>query len=85
MHKKTILIIILITSTALAGILLTQIYWVRTAFVLKEEQFDNSVRIAIKSVIHQFQKEQTDTVYQQKLVLLILLILSSVRRVIFSV
>lgn len=68
MHRKTILIIILITSTALAGILLTQIYWVRTAFILKEEQFDNSVRIAIKSVINQFQKEQTDTVFQQKIV-----------------
>ena len=70
MHRKTISIIIFITSTALAGILFTQIYWVSTAFTLKEEQFDNSVRIAVKSVINQFQQKQTDTIFQQKLVAL---------------
>ena len=61
------MIIIFISSTALAGILFTQIYWVSTAFTLKEEQFDNSVRIAVKSVINQFQQKQTDTIFQQKI------------------
>ncbi len=70
MQKKTILIIIIITSLSLAGILLTQVYWVKTSFSLKEEQFDNSVRIAIKSVITQFQQKQNDTVFQQELVTL---------------
>ena len=68
MNKKTILIIIFITSTALAGMLLTQIYWVGTAFKFKEEQFDNSVRIALKSVINQFLQNKTDTVFQKRLI-----------------
>jgi two-component system, OmpR family, phosphate regulon sensor histidine kinase PhoR len=70
MRRKTILIIVFITSTALAGILLTQIYWVGTAFKLKEEQFDNSVRIALKSVINQFQQNKSDTVFQKRLIAL---------------
>ncbi len=67
MKKKTILIIVFITSTALAGILLTQIYWVGTAYKLKEEQFDNSVRIALKSVVNHFQQNKSDTTFQKKL------------------
>lgn len=67
MQRKTILIIIIITSSALAGIFFTQVYWVKTAFELKEEQFDNSVRIATKSVINQFLQKQNDTIFQNKL------------------
>jgi len=67
MQRKTILIIIFITSIALLGIFFTQVYWVKTAFTLKEEQFDNSVRIAVKSVINQFIQQKSDTVFQQKL------------------
>ena len=55
---------------ALAGILLTQIYWVNTAFKLKEEQFDNSVRIALKSVINQLVQNKNDTTFQKKLLAL---------------
>jgi len=53
---------------SLAGILLTQVYWVSTAFKLKEEQFDNSVRIALKSVINQLIHQNNDTVFQKKLI-----------------
>lgn len=53
---------------SLAGILLTQVYWVSTAFKLKEEQFDNSVRIAIKSVINQIVRNNNDSVFQNKLI-----------------
>ncbi len=70
MKKKTILIIILITSMSLAGILLTQVYWVNTAFKLKEEQFDNSVRIVMKSVINQLLLNKNDTIFQKKLLAL---------------
>ncbi len=55
---------------SLAGILLTQVYWVKTAFKLKEEQFDNSVRIALKSVINQLLQNKNDTVFQEKLLAL---------------
>jgi len=67
LKKKTIKLIIAITSISLAGILLTQIYWVNTAYNLKEEQFDNSVRIAVKSVINQFLDNKTDTTLVKKL------------------
>jgi len=70
MKKKTIILIIVITTFSLAGILLTQIYWVNTAFKLKEEQFDNSVRIAIKSVVNQFLLNKSDTTFQKKLIAL---------------
>ena len=67
MNKRTIILIILVTSLSLAGILLTQVYWVNTAFKLKEEQFDNSVRIALKSVINQVLQNKNDTLFQKKL------------------
>lgn len=55
---------------SLAGILLTQVYWVSTAYKLKEEQFDNSVRIALKSVINQLLQNKNDTIFQKKLIAL---------------
>lgn len=63
-------IIILVASMSLAGILATQIHWVITAFELKEEQFDNSVRIALKSVINQLTQNKSDTLFQKKLLAL---------------
>jgi len=70
MNKRTIILIILATSLSLAGILLTQVYWVNTAFKLKEEQFDNSVRIALKSVINQVLQSKNDTLFQKRLLAL---------------
>ncbi|MBW6481360.1 MAG: hypothetical protein K0B37_18190, partial [Bacteroidales bacterium] len=46
-------LIIILNSIALLGIFFTQFYWVREAYLLKEEQFDNSVRIALKGVANQ--------------------------------
>ena len=68
--KKKLIIIILIASLSLVGILATQIHWVNTAFKLKEEQFDNSVRIALKSVINQLIQNKSDTLYQKRLLAL---------------
>lgn len=67
MKKKAIIIVILLTSLSLIGIILTQVYWVNTALKLKEEQFDNSVRIAIKSVVNQLLLNKNDTLFQQKI------------------
>lgn len=55
---------------SLAGILLTQIYWVNTAIKLREEQFDNRVRIALKSVVNQLSQNKSDSVFQKKLLAL---------------
>ena len=68
MKKKTIVLIIIITTMSLAGILLTQIYWVNTAFKLKEEHFDNSVRIALKSVINDLLENKNDSIFQETII-----------------
>jgi len=68
MKKKAILIIvIIITSVSLVGIVLTQLYWVKKSLDLKSEQFDNSVRIALKSVINQLMEIKNDSVFQEHL------------------
>ncbi len=67
MKKRTIQIIVIITSLALSGMLITQAYWVSTAFKLKEEQLDNSVRIVLKSVINQMLQHKNDTAFQTRI------------------
>jgi two-component system phosphate regulon sensor histidine kinase PhoR len=61
MKKNVFRLIILINSIALAGIIVTQIYWVREAYQMNLDQFSGSVRIAMKSVTNQmleFQKKR---------------------------
>jgi two-component system phosphate regulon sensor histidine kinase PhoR len=53
MKRKMVQIIIIGSSLALLGIVFTQVYWVKESFNLKEEQFANSVRIALKGVANQ--------------------------------
>jgi len=55
------------TSVSLIGIVFTQLYWVRKSLDLKEEQVDNSVRIAMKSVINQLQEIKNDSAFQKHL------------------
>jgi len=67
MKKKAIIFIIIISSVSLIGIVFTQLYWVRKSLDLKGEQFDNSVRIAMKSVINQLLEIKNDPVFQKHL------------------
>ncbi len=67
MKKKAIILIVIFTSVSLLGIVLTQLYWVKKSMDLKEEQFDNSARIAVKSVINRLLEHKNDTVTQQYL------------------
>jgi two-component system, OmpR family, phosphate regulon sensor histidine kinase PhoR len=53
MKKNLFQLIILINSIALIGIFFTQIYFVREAYNLMDEQFASSVRIALKGVSDQ--------------------------------
>jgi len=53
MRKNVLLLIVLINSAALIGIFSTQVYWVREAYNLIDQQFTNSVRIAMKGVANQ--------------------------------
>ena len=67
MKKKAIILIVIFTSVSLLGIVLTQLYWVKKSMDLKEEQFDNSARIAVKSVLNRLLDHKNDSVTQQYL------------------
>lgn len=52
MKKKTIALLIILTSVSLVGVILIQLYWVRNGMKLQEEQFDNKVKVTLKSVVN---------------------------------
>ncbi len=67
MKRKAIILVIVFSSISLVGIVFTQLYWVKKSLDLKSEQFDNSVRIAMKSVLNQLLDNKNDTTFQQHL------------------
>ncbi len=50
MNRLTLRIIIILAAISIAGITATQIYWVRKAFDLKENQFNHDVTASLTSV-----------------------------------
>ncbi|MGC4021471.1 MAG: HAMP domain-containing sensor histidine kinase [Cyclobacteriaceae bacterium] len=50
MSRNTLRIIILLAATSIVGITVTQVYWVRKAFDLKENQFNRDVKTALGNV-----------------------------------
>lgn len=55
------MIIVSITGIALAGVIFIQFFWIRSALLLQEEQFDNRVRIALKGAVNQLYEIKSDT------------------------
>ena len=53
MKRRTTTIIIVATSLALLGIMLTQFVWVGRALRFKSEQFDKKVNLGLKAVVNQ--------------------------------
>jgi len=53
MNKSFFRLIIYIATFSLIGIIFTQLYWVKKAVDLKEEQFNNSLYIGLKSIVNQ--------------------------------
>ena len=53
MKNSTIRRIVLLGAICIAGITITQIYWVRRAFDLKEAEFERTVNTALYNVAHQ--------------------------------
>lgn len=53
---STLRIVVLLAALSMAGITITQIYWVRKAFDLKQADFDRQVNTALLSVAQQFFK-----------------------------
>lgn len=61
MKGKTIAITIIITSIALMGVIVTQLFWVNSAFRLKNEQFKQNVSLGLKRVVNQLMVLQNDS------------------------
>lgn len=53
MNRKTIRTIIFLAVFSLIGIVATQIFWVKNAYNLQEEQFSDRVHIALTNVTHE--------------------------------
>ncbi|NJM24218.1 MAG: hypothetical protein HC859_00405 [Bacteroidia bacterium] len=53
MKNSTIRVIVILAVLCIAGITITQIYWVRRAFDLKEAEFERTVNTALYNVAHQ--------------------------------
>jgi len=70
MKKKTIGLVIFLASLSLIGIVLTQSYWVSKSLELREDQYDNGVKIAVKIVINQLIEHKNDSSFKQGLYLL---------------
>jgi two-component system, OmpR family, phosphate regulon sensor histidine kinase PhoR len=51
--NSTIRIIVILGALCIAGITVTQIYWVKRAFDLKEAEFERTVTTALNNVAHQ--------------------------------
>lgn len=53
MKKNVFLLIVLINSVALIGILFTQIFWIKEAYKLMDNQFNATVKVALKGVVNE--------------------------------
>jgi two-component system phosphate regulon sensor histidine kinase PhoR len=51
--SSTIRLIVILAALSIAGITITQIYWVKRAFNLKEAEFERRVNTALYNVAHQ--------------------------------
>lgn len=61
MKKKRVITFAAIAIFALLGIVATQVLWMRNALDLREEQFSQRVKVALKSVSNQVLDAQIDT------------------------
>ena len=50
MSHQTLRLIVILAIVSIVGIIITQVYWVRRAFDLKERQFDQTVQVILQDV-----------------------------------
>lgn len=61
MSRKTIYLLIVVAIISLAGVVVTQIYWVQQAYGLQERQFNDRVVIAMSAVVDRIQEANRDS------------------------
>lgn len=58
MNSRTIRIIVILATLACAGIIITQVYWVRKAYALSEQRFNLNVNVALRNVAANILRDQ---------------------------
>jgi two-component system phosphate regulon sensor histidine kinase PhoR len=66
MQKISIRIVIILSSLALVGLILTQLFWVIKALRLSEKQYDHRVDMAFDDVMEELVYSNDSTVYTSK-------------------
>lgn len=66
LKQKTITITIIITSLALLGVTVTQLFWVSDAVSLRNEQFNKDVSLGLNKIVNQLLTLQNDSLLLQK-------------------
>lgn len=61
MKKKNIQLIILFASLSLAGIILTQLFWMKNVYRLKEDQMNGRVDVALRRIVTELMVTRSDT------------------------
>lgn len=61
MNRQAIRIIVLLATLSIAGIIVTQIFWVRKAFDIKDREFNDRVNIALQEVAQEIRKLNKDS------------------------
>jgi two-component system, OmpR family, phosphate regulon sensor histidine kinase PhoR len=61
MKRGTINIVVIMAVISLAGIVVTQSYWVKRAYTLEEKEFNDRVVIAMSSVVQRIQELNNDS------------------------
>lgn len=65
LKKKLGLWIVIITSIALTGVLVMQLFWVRHAVDVKRELFEHRVNTALRSVVNKLTDYKFDAIYPE--------------------
>lgn len=61
MNRQAIRIVVLLATFSIAGIIVTQIFWMRKAFDMKEKEFNDRVNIALLDVARQIKIAYRDS------------------------
>jgi two-component system, OmpR family, phosphate regulon sensor histidine kinase PhoR len=59
MSKKLLIIIAVAVGIAMVGLLMVQTYWIRSAYMLKEKQFDQRIGEALDDLVKELEKRET--------------------------
>jgi len=67
MNRKVFYSVLFFAAFSLIGTVFTQVFWVKNAVLYKQEQFDNKVCIALKSIVNRLLLTRSDSTVRNSL------------------